>query len=696
MKKNIKKKVMAGSMAVVMAAGLAGTYSYQNAAEVHAEEETKELTEAAEDILGARDAGGEGEFCKEESVYVKADTYGNVSETTVTEWLKNPAKGDVADNSELNDIKNIKGDEEFVKGNAGELNWKSEGDDIYYQGTIDKELPVDVKVSYKLDGKDISPEDLEGKNGKVEIRFDYENKSKETVEVNGENVEMYTPFTMVTAMMLSTDEYKNVTIDNGKIISDADKDIVVGVAFPGLEENLNLENLDVDIPSSVTITADVKDASVGPTITLASAEIMSEFDLDDVDSFDDLEDSINQLEDAANQLVDGSEAAADGASQLADGSKTLSDGVNTLNDKSGDLTSGVNTLADGVGAYTGGVAELYEGSTALTNGAEQLETGAASLSAAIGQAASGAVQLQNGATGVKGGMAQVAGGLNNAVKALESLADTESAAATIAAGVKVTPGKASVQKPSDEAIEAIIASNFPDADGETKAHVKAAISEALSQCSASADEPSITVDPNTVAAIAGTAQAVQAGIGNVQYALTSEDSDLVKGVGSIEKGAGSLAYTLGTNGDAENPTIGLGAASLVSGTQNLAEGAATLEAGAEQLYNNSAPLMAGVTALKEGGSQLASGVGQLADGATQVSNGASALAQGNQQLAEGMSEFKSEGIDKLTETFNGDIQNAIDRIDAMSSLAKNYKSFAGIKDGVSGKTKFIIETEGVD
>lgn len=191
-----------------------------------------------------------------------------------------------SDTSELKDIKNVKGDETFETGSNNNVSWKSEGNDIYYQGTIDKELPVDVKVSYKLDGKSISPKDLKGKSGKVEIQFSYDNKSKQTVNVNGEDVEMYTPFTMVSAMMLSSDEYSNVSVENGKLISDGDKNIVVGVAFPGLANNLNLKDLDmdIDIPETVTITADVKDATVGTSITMASAELMNEFGLDDIDS----------------------------------------------------------------------------------------------------------------------------------------------------------------------------------------------------------------------------------------------------------------------------------------------------------------------------------------------------------------------------------------------------------------------------
>ena len=209
--KKIAKKIVAGSMAVMMAAGLAGTYEYHNnVMQVQAAEQkdkdTQELKETAENVLAdhATDSEDTG-FSKEESVYVKADASGNVKKTTVSEWLKNPEKGTISDTSELKDIKNVKGDETFETGSNNNVSWKSEGNDIYYQGTIDKELPVDVKVSYKLDGKSISPKDLKGKSGKVEIQFSYDNKSKQTVNVNGEDVEMYTPFTMFSAIMLSSD-----------------------------------------------------------------------------------------------------------------------------------------------------------------------------------------------------------------------------------------------------------------------------------------------------------------------------------------------------------------------------------------------------------------------------------------------------------------------------------------------------------
>lgn len=734
--KKIAKKIVAGSMAVMMAAGLAGTYEYHsNAMQVQAAEQkdkdTQELKETAENVLAdhATDFEDTG-FSKEESVYVKADASGNVKKTTVSEWLKNPEKGTISDTSELKDIKNVKGDETFETGSNNSVSWKSEGNDIYYQGTIDKELPVDVKVSYKLDGKSISPKNLKGKSGKVEIQFSYDNKSKQTVNVNGEDVEMYTPFTMVSAMMLSSDEYSNVSVENGKLISDGDKKIVVGVAFPGLANDLNLKDLDmdIDIPETVTITADVKDATVGTSITMASAELMNEFGLDDIDSFDDLQDSIDDLEDATNQLVDGSKEAADGSKELADGAGilndgagtlasgagTLADGVNTLNEKSGTLVSGVNTLASGVQAYTGGVEELYAGSNDLVSGAQALASGADTLNTNIASAADGADSLVAGTQSLKNGLKTAKDTLDEGVKVLNNVTE-ENIKNSVTATVSTDKVTASVNKPE---VAAIVNQHIDEnTTAEEKEAITKAVEDALEQCTASVDKDSIEVEKTVngnaqliTQSVKG-AQDYMNGVGTslTQSSGSKEQPSVWDGVNGIESGASTLAGYLGL-GDGKTLTIGTGAAGLASGSKKLLAGTQKLQAGAAQLHDNSAPLMAGITSLKDGGSQLASGVSQLASGANQVADGAgtlsngtqtlldgaNTLADGNQTLADGMQEYKEEAIDKLTDLFNGDISGVTDRIDAMTNLAKEYKSFAGISDGVSGTTKFIIETEGID
>ena len=738
--KKIAKKIVAGSMAVMMAAGLAGTYEYHsNAMQVQAakqkDKDTQELKETAENVLAdhATDSEDTG-FSKEESVYVKADASGNVKKTTVSEWLKNPEKGTISDTSELKDIKNVKGDETFETG-SNNVSWKSEGNDIYYQGTIDKELPVDVKVSYKLDGKSISPKDLKGKSGKVEIQFSYDNKSKQTVNVNGEDVEMYTPFTMVSAMMLSSDEYSNVSVENGKLISDGDKNIVVGVAFPGLANDLNLKDLDmdIDIPETVTITADVKDATVGTSITMASAELMNEFGLDDIDSFDDLQDSIDDLEDATNQLVDGSKEAADGSKELADGAGTLNDGagtlasgagtladgVNTLNEKSGTLVSGVNTLASGVGTYTAGVASIAKNSQLISDNMQSLQGGVNKLEEQIAaQATQGLGEIKTNINNAKTGVDQINSAITTSLgegkPGVQGILSNASQALTGADvtidqnDVNVTVNSVSLK--NSESVNKIIEDSALSDD--EKNALKNAINSAITKDNMNI-EYKVELNENGNSKLNSAQQKIATANGLVTTAngalsqLSDSMNTISGGLSALagENGIGQLEAAFAKNGSVDQgfAQLGQGVSELAAGTQALADGAA-------ELNKNSAPLMAGVTSLKDGGSQLASGVSQLASGANQVADGAgilaggtqtlldgaNTLADGNQTLADGMQEYKEEAIDKLTDLFNGDISGVTDRIDAMTNLAKEYKSFAGISDGVSGTTKFIIETEGID
>lgn len=739
--KKIAKKIVAGSMAVMMAAGLAGTYEYHsNAMQVQAAEQkdkdTQELKETAENVLAdhATDSEDTG-FSKEESVYVKADASGNVKKTMVSEWLKNPEKGTISDTSELKDIKNVKGDETFETGSNNNVSWKSEGNDIYYQGTIDKELPVDVKVSYKLDGKSISPKDLKGKSGKVEIQFSYDNKSKQTVNVNGEDVEMYTPFTMVSAMMLSSDEYSNVSVENGKLISDGDKNIVVGVAFPGLANDLNLKDLDmdIDIPETVTITADVKDATVGTSITMASAELMNEFGLDDIDSFDDLQDSIDDLEDATNQLVDGSKEAADGSKELADGAGTLNDGagtlasgagtladgVNTLNEKSGTLVSGVNTLASGVGTYTAGVASIAKNSQLISDNMQSLQGGVNKLEEQIAaQATQGLGEIKTNINNAKTGVDQINSAITTSLgegkPGVQGILSNASQALTGADvtidqnDVNVTVNSVSLK--NSESVNKIIEDSALSDD--EKNALKNAINSAITKDNMNI-EYKVELNENGNSKLNSAQQKIATANGLVTTAngalsqLSDSMNTISGGLSALagENGIGQLEAAFAKNGSVDQgfAQLGQGVSELAAGTQALADGAA-------ELNKNSAPLMAGVTSLKDGGSQLASGVSQLASGANQVADGAgilaggtqtlldgaNTLADGNQTLADGMQEYKEEAIDKLTDLFNGDISGVTDRIDAMTNLAKEYKSFAGISDGVSGTTKFIIETEGID
>ena len=208
----------------------------------------------------------ESTVSKEETVYINANADGSVRDITVSDWLKNSGDTDseLKDSSDLENIKNVKGNETFTQ-DSNEITWNTEGEDIYYQGTTDKELPVTMNIRYYLDGKEISPGELAGKSGHLKMVVSYTNHAKNVKKINGKNTDIYSPFVMVTGMLLPTEHFKDVNIDNGKVISDGRKNMAVGLAMPGLSESLQLSDgmeKEIEIPEGFTVEAEVTDLCI--------------------------------------------------------------------------------------------------------------------------------------------------------------------------------------------------------------------------------------------------------------------------------------------------------------------------------------------------------------------------------------------------------------------------------------------------
>ena len=336
---------------------------------------------------------------KEETVYVNADATGNSDEVTVSDWLKNSGSvsGNLTDESILKEIKNVKGDETFTE-NGDQLTWNTAGEDIYYQGTTDKELPVSVKLTYFLDGKEVKPDELKGKSGHLKIQVQYTNNEKKTVTVDGKEEEVYTPFVMMTGMILPNETFSNVTIDNGKVISDGSRNIVVGFGMPGLKDSLDLdeettkeaEDKGVTIPENFEMEADVTDFTMSSTFTVALTDLLD--DMDNIIDVDSLKDSLNELEDAALELVSGSGTLADGASTLADGVSSYTAGADELNagiqkylGSNGELNGSVTEYVNGVGKVVKGVKDYTSGTNALANGVTSYVVGEQKIAAGAAQ-----------------------------------------------------------------------------------------------------------------------------------------------------------------------------------------------------------------------------------------------------------------------------------------------------------------------
>ncbi len=367
---------------------------------------------------------------KDETVYVKVDDAGNQKDVTVSDQLKNISSlGTIDDVSDLKDIKNVKGDETYSENN-GKLVWQGDKKDICYQGTTTKKIPVGMKVTYELDGKKVSADDLEGKSGHLKIHYEYQNTSADSGK--------YTPFLMATGLLMDGEKFSNVTVDNGKVISDGDRDIVIGMGLPQLKEQLTSVSSKVDdlnIPDSFTVEADVTDYEKVEAVTVATNEVFNEVGTDKFDSLDELKDSMTELQDASNKLVDGSGQLKDGLDTLLSSSGTLVNGIdqlasggNTLAGGTGSLVSGANTLNVGLQTASSKVSgTLLPGVKALDFGVSQMQselaaddalpkltTGVATLDAALntGNAAKGQPSLVNAAARVNAGVQAAATGAN--------------------------------------------------------------------------------------------------------------------------------------------------------------------------------------------------------------------------------------------------------------------------------------------
>ena len=698
--------------------------------------QTGSKQESAQPTAAQKAADLQQKISKDETVYVLAGADGSVQKIIVSDWLKNElGSASLTDKSGLSNIENVKGDESYSINGDNMTVWDAQGNDIYYQGDIQKELPVGLTVRYTLNGKAVSPEQLKGQSGKVTIRFDYENHQYETVQINGQNQRIYVPFAMLTGMILDNDTFRNVTVSNGKLVNDGDRTVVVGLAFPGLQENLNLSRDQLSIPSSVEITADVTDFSLGMTVTLACNDLFSQLGDADLGSLD-AAGSLNKLTDAMDQLLNGSSA--------------LYDGLTTLLDKSGELAAGVEELAQGAAAIKAGADSLDEGAAELKAGLADLSEGLNKLSANSAALNGGAEQVFNslletataqirakGLTVPDLTIENYAEELNKLIKSLDETTVYENALTQVTAAVekqrplitqKVTAAvrqeveakvTAAVKTEATTAAQAQVAENvIRTATGMTKKDYDAAVAAGqIPQATQDAVNAAIQAqlsDPDVQKQINATVEAqmasetvkntikaqtdaqmrtekVQAAISqNVELqvkkaiAENMASDEVQKQLQAASEGSKTLIALKASLDDYNAFYLGL--LDYTAGVDEAAEGSNELYAGAGDLKDGTAELRAGAAKLYAGVLQLKDGTPALVSGVTQLKDGA-------MQLSEGLQQLNKEGIQKLTKLLQDDLGDLTARVQATIDVSKDYRSFSGISDDASGQVKFIYRTD---
>lgn len=646
---------------------------------------------------------------KDETVYAKIDGSGTVTSVTVSDQLKNITdEKEIKDVSTLENIENVKGDETFSqKSNA--ITWTGDSKDICYQGTTSQNLPVGVKITYKLDGKNISAGDLEGKSGHLVMRYQYEN----TTGTSGKD---YTPFLMITGLILDGDKFTNTKVTNGRLVSDGDRDMVLGMGLPELESSLGVS--DLDIPDYFELEADVTDYEAAEGITIATNEIFNELDMDKLDSLSDLKSSMNKLQDSANQLVDGSGELRKGLDTLLSSSGTLTDGISQLSDGGTTLKNGTASLLDGSNALADGSSILADGTNQLLSGTGTLKEGTQALNAGLASAADqtarrllpGIIQLDDGVAQMQkqlgSGLSELTGGVQTLDAGAANLRDgaaylnqvinsgtdqtggqslTAIAAGTADGAQEIATAAGGISQTVTAVTDATVlaATNTGEAIGTLRTLLDAGTS--LSEDQKTAISNAITVlsnDMSNIQSAAGTlgeqaelAAGLAEGANNVAYGAGSTSqiiNELAASTPQLSQGASDLADgTAKLNASITDPTSGLitqvnsgvetlkdgtaalragidGDNGLASGLKQLSAGASQVDSGAGTLNEKMAEANAGAQSVSAGASQLSVGAGELNAGAGTLSSGIQTLQSGSGALIDGVKQL-DEGAKTLND-----------------------------------------------
>ena len=575
-------------------------------------------------------AAGKSSFSKSETVYAVMNGDGSIKSTTVSEHLYSASGlANVTDKTTLTDIQNTESDAEFTQ-NGEELVWNTNDTDVYYKGNTDKALPIDVKVTYALDGQEAALEDIIGKSGHLTVTVNLKNNETGTVNVNGKDRTIVTPLITAVGVILGGDA-SNVTAEHGMIESAAKSSVAAFVTLPGVKDSLSgllpdeVNSIEDYLQDTVTVEADVEDFTC-PQVMVACATSTAALGTDnvfDLSSINDLTDGINQLNDAMSQLMDGASQLVDGTSQLAGGVLALLDGANTLN-------NGAAALDDGLGQLTNGLDTLSANNAALNAGAQQVADG---------------VLASANKTLKEGGLIDEDMTWSNYEAVIDNILTMNDK--TLAAGRRKIVRTIWEQEPSfkDSQLDLALYLSATKTNHDLEAALKLMQNFDASMLTGALEMVTNADAKNTI---------------HEELKYQIENSQDMADVRALKTSLSQIQF-------------------FVSSVNQYTAGVQTAADGAHSAKDGSAQLAAGTKTLYDGVNTLNTGAGQLNDGAG--------------QLNDGLNQFNEEGISKLTGALDQDQLHGLKTVlDEMTDRLNDYTSFAGAPDDAESSVKFVYKT----
>lgn len=575
-------------------------------------------------------AAGKSSFSKSETVYAVMNGDGSIKSTTVSEHLYSASGlANVTDKTTLTDIQNTESDAEFTQ-NGEELVWNTNDTDVYYKGNTDKALPIDVKVTYALDGQEAALEDIIGKSGHLTVTVNLKNNETGTVNVNGKDRTIVTPLITAVGVILGGDA-SNVTAEHGMIESAAKSSVAAFVTLPGVKDSLSgllpdeVNSIEDYLQDTVTVEADVEDFTC-PQVMVAcatSTAALGTSNVFDLSSINDLTDGINQLNDAMSQLMDGASQLVDGTSQLAGGVLALLDGANTLN-------NGAAALDDGLGQLTNGLDTLSANNAALNAGAQQVADG---------------VLASANKTLKEGGLIDEDMTWSNYEAVIDNILTMNDK--TLAAGRRKIVRTIWEQEPSfkDSQLDLALYLSATKTNHDLEAALKLMQNFDASMLTGALEMVTNADAKNTI---------------HEELKYQIENSQDMADVRALKTSLSQIQF-------------------FVSSVNQYTAGVQTAADGAHSAKDGSAQLAAGTKTLYDGVNTLNTGAGQLNDGAG--------------RLNDGLNQFNEEGISKLTGALDQDQLHGLKTVlDEMTDRLNVYTSFAGAPDDAESSVKFVYKT----
>ena len=664
---------------------------------------------------------------KDESVYVKADAAGRPTEKTVEVVLKKIEGSDpIEDRSNLREIKNTEGNEEYTEAGEGRYLWQNNGEDIHYKGKSDQALPVNVRITYYLEGQEVSAEKIAGKTGKVKIRFDYENNTD-------------VPFMVLSAAMLPADVFSDVEVTNGRLMDLGDQKAVIGFAFPGLMDTLKLVDYEpteeIELPEYVEIEARAEDFALDFTASVVSTGLFEDLEDKDLEDLDKLPEDMDELTDASTEIRDAAQELADGGSEFGDYLSQYFDGLSQLSEGTDSLDQGLTLLSQNI-------SKISEGSKGLQSGLDQIDQSLAKVdlsalsspeSKKASEAAQAALQsIGENSTALKEKLTAVGtnletvqtfvkdvnayiGQVQDLQKAIEELPAPDLAAADLENGwTESLNAEASGQAGEkaadvrDSIIEIVESSSFPDDLGltdEQKAKIVTQIVDAINE-NTNAEDIEISLD----AAFGEIRDGIQkeaegqrntlrdASLKITEPAVPDLEALSPEKMEEITQIIGNMEQSLAVIG-----AYAEGMSQTASGLTELSTALTQLKAGVSQLSGGSAQLSEGLglfekalEAASEGSAQLSSAMKTVSSAGGELGSAYWQLVDGMNEFADGIAEFDEEGIQSLAELAGPEYKDVIRGVRAARDAEHSYTNFSGICDGQKGSVRFIIETEEIN